>query len=606
MDLKIPTQHLSRISEVITISFKLMKLVWLAERWVLVGTLVAVLIPAIIPFVNAYIFKLVIDLAAASFAGGSFDYSKLYLYMGIFLGVSYIGRMAFTYQAFSRKIFYIKLPLFINQLVLNKIASLDLQHFENSDFHDILQKVRDNYTWRPHQAAFVILMLSQSMVQVLIALVAIVHLNVFLALLLTLVAIPDLINQVLFSKFSWNIWDHKVAERKRFGYTQSLLQRGDSIKELKIFGVKNRFLKEIYNLQLSHFLENRKLAIKELKINSLFNVLESFIFVGVLGYIILQAVLRKITLGDISFYQSVIGNFNNGLGGLFSNLSQTFEHSLYMKSIFDLLEIEPTIKQVENPLKVDFNKTPIIEFRNVSFKYPDAKRYILKDFNLLIKPGDKVAFVGENGAGKTTLIKLLGRFYDVSEGEILIDGVNLKELDLESWYKSLGILFQDFIHYEYPAKDNIFFGRVWEEENLEKIIDAAKGAGAHEMIKKFDDEYAQMLGKTFEGGQELSGGQWQKIALARAFFRNAPVLILDEPTASIDAKAESEIFNRVEKLAKDKTVIIISHRFSTVRNADKIYVIENGKIVESGDHKSLMKLDGQYATLFNLQAKGYQ
>lgn len=606
MDLKLPKLSLSRFSEVVTVSFKLMRLVWQAERWILVGTLVAVMVPAIVPFINAYIFKLIIDLVAASLVGASFDYSKLYLYLGIFLVTSFTGRMAFAFQVFSQKIFFIKLPLFINQIVLNKIASLDLQHFENSDFHDILQKVRDNYTWRPQRASFVILMLSQSVVQVLIALIAIVKLNIFLALLLTLVAIPDLINQVLFSKFSWNIWDHSVPERKRFGYTQSLLQRGDSIKELKIFGVKNRFLKEIYELQNSHFLKNKKLASKELKVNSIFNFLESFVFLGVIGYIVLQAVLRRITLGDISFYQSVISNFNNGIGGLFNNLSQTFDHSLYMKSIFDLLEIEPTIKQVENPIKVDFNQTPVIEFRNVSFKYPDTRRYVLKDFNLTIKPGEKIAFVGENGAGKTTLIKLLGRFYDVTEGEILIDGVNLKELDLESWYKSLGVLFQDFIHYEYPAKDNIFFGRVWEEENLDKIIDAAKGAGAHDMIKKFDDEYQQMLGKTFEGGLELSGGQWQKIALARAFFRNAPVLILDEPTAALDAKAEAGIFTRVEKLSKEKSVIIISHRFSTVRNADKVYVLDNGRIVESGDHQSLMKQGGQYATLFNLQAKGYR
>jgi ATP-binding cassette, subfamily B, bacterial len=182
----------------------------------------------------------------------------------------------------------------------------------------------------------------------------------------------------------------------------------------------------------------------------------------------------------------------------------------------------------------------------------------------------------------------------------------LKELDLESWYKTMGILFQDFIKYEYPVKENIYFGRVWEKENLDTIIDASKSAGAHDMIRQFENEYEQMLGKTFEGGLDLSGGQWQKIALARAFFRSAPVLVLDEPTAAIDAKAEAEIFERVERLSKDKTVLIISHRFSTVRNADKIYVIENGKIKESGSHQELMNLDGQYAKLFNLQAKGYK
>jgi ATP-binding cassette, subfamily B, bacterial len=238
--------------------------------------------------------------------------------------------------------------------------------------------------------------------------------------------------------------------------------------------------------------------------------------------------------------------------------------------------------------------------------YPGASNKILNKFSITINPGDKIALVGENGAGKSTIIKLLARFYDVSAGEILLDGTNIKDVNLESWYRYLGVLMQDFNKYEDPVKDNIYFGKVNEHYSLQEIITASNLAGSHSMINKLDKGYEQMLGRMFEGGIELSGGQWQKIALARAFFRNAPVLVLDEPTASIDAKAESEIFSRVEKLSKDKTVIIISHRFSTVRNADKIYVIENGKISEEGTHEELLKLNGQYAMMFKLQAKGYQ
>lgn len=214
--------------------------------------------------------------------------------------------------------------------------------------------------------------------------------------------------------------------------------------------------------------------------------------------------------------------------------------------------------------------------------------------------------MGENGAGKTTVIKLLARFYDVSSGEILINGKNIKDIDIASWYDRFGVLFQDFNKYEHKVSENIHFGQVNQKMIIKNVIEAAKSSGAHLMISKFDKGYDQMLGKMFEGGVELSGGQWQKIALSRAFYRNAPVLVLDEPTASIDAKAESEIFNRVEKLSKNKTVIIISHRFSTVRNADKIYVLDKGKIVENGTHEQLMKLGGQYFTMFSLQAKGYK
>ena len=242
----------------------------------------------------------------------------------------------------------------------------------------------------------------------------------------------------------------------------------------------------------------------------------------------------------------------------------------------------------------------------MDFTYPGVKTKILRNFSLTINPGEKVAFVGENGAGKSTIIKLLARFYDVTAGEILINNKNIKELEIETWYKNLGVIFQDFIMYEDSAKENIRYGKIYEEMGLEKITEAAKASGAHPFIEKLDKGYEQMLGRMFKGGTDLSVGQWQKIALARGFLRDAPILVLDEPTASIDARAESEIFNKVEKLSKDKTVIIISHRFSTVRNADKIYVIDDGKIVESGSHTELMKINGQYATLFNLQAKGYK
>ncbi len=251
-------------------------------------------------------------------------------------------------------------------------------------------------------------------------------------------------------------------------------------------------------------------------------------------------------------------------------------------------------------------KTPRIEFKNVSFAYPDTKGQVLRDFSLEINHGEKIAFVGENGAGKSTIIKLLARFYDVDSGVILINGKNIKDLNLESWYRYIGVLFQEFNKYEYSVNENIYFGKVHEKYNEQEITRAATLAGAHPMIQKLDKGYQQMLGRMFEGGIELSGGQWQKVALARAFLRNAPILVLDEPTSALDARAETEVFGRVEKLAKDKTVIIISHRFSTVRNADKIYVIDNGKIIESGNHLSLMKLNGQYAALFNLQAKGYR
>lgn len=602
---EITAEKLSRARETITVSFKLLKLLWDNEKLLFIGNLIAVLIPAIVPFINAYIFKLIIDLVVASF-GGSFDYNGLYYLLGFLLISSFAMRMAFTFQDFVVKILYAKFPLTLYQVVLNKVSSLDLGYFEDPDFKDVLQKVKDTYSWRPLELLYMLFFFFQSLVQVLIALYAILTLNPYLAFLILAVSVPDLINQLKFSKFTWIIWDTGTPLRKKFNYLQELIQDRDSIKELKIFGLRLPFLKEILLNQSRFFNENKSIARKQFGVSSIFNFFDTLVLGGISVYVIFEAIAKRISIGDVSFYESVIANFSNGIGGLFRNISRIFEHSLYVKYLFDIMDLEPRVKVNPNAVKIDHTRTPVIEFKNISYKYPGSDRHVFKDFSLTINPGEKIALVGENGAGKTTLVKLLARFYDVDEGEILINGTSLKDLDLESWYKTLGILFQDFIKYEYPVKDNIMFGKIWDKEDLDLIIEAAKDAGAQLMIKKFEKEYDQMLGRTFEGGLELSGGQWQKIALARAFYRNAPVLILDEPTSAIDARAESEIFNKVEKLSKDKTVLIISHRFSTVRNADKIYVIDKGRIIEQGSHQELLKLNGEYSTLFKLQAKAYQ
>ncbi len=599
-------EKITQLQDTWKTSVWILKLLWKVDKLTFLANFVAVSIPSVIPFVTAYIFKLVIDLVVEAASGTSFDYNRLlYLLIALFIA-QYIQRLAFSIQSYVTQILLTKFPITLYQMVLGKITRLDLQYFEDSNFRDMLQKVKESYDFRPLNLIYNIFFLWQSVFQVIIALIAIITLNPLLALLGILVALPDLFNQLVFSKVAWGIWNRNTPHRKKYEYLSSLLQKGESMKEIKIFQTAKKFLDDLFVVHNSFYLENKAMITKQLKVNAFFNFFDTGVTLGIAVYVIIEAIAKRITIGDISFYQSVIGNFTNGIGGMFRNLGNIFDQTLYVKSVYDVLQIESTINEIDKPKKVDFNHTPVIEFKNVSFRYPGSNRFILRKFNLIINPGEKVAFVGENGAGKTTLIKLLARFYDVSEGEILVDGINVKELELESWYKSIGVLFQDFIRYEYPTKDNIYFGRIWEKEQINSIIDAAKSAGAHDMIKQFDSEYTQMLGKTFDGGIELSGGQWQKIALSRAFFRNAPILILDEPTSAIDAKAESEIFERVEKLSKDKTVIIISHRFSTVRNADKIYVIENGKIKESGTHGELMKLNQQYATLFNLQAKGYK
>ncbi len=600
-------KKLGEVRDSIRTSFRLLKLIWTIDPFLVSVSLVANLIPAVVPFVNIYIYKLVIDLVVKVVSGSQgFDPTKFYPLIGLRILTFFIQDGAFRTQNLVQRLLWTKVPVHLNDLVFRKISSLDIYYFENDKFRDLLEKVREAAGYRPQRVIESLLFGFQSALQVTIAFVSLAKLNWVFAIVIAFMAIPEFIDQAYRSKLAYGIWDAEGPMRKRFGYLSHLIQHHKEVKEIKMFRLADKFLTEVKNIQQKFYDYNKDLAIKRYVSGIGFNALGTIVFVGVEIYVIFQALARKVTVGDISFYTGVVSNFQNGLGGLLRNVNEVFDSSLYVKSIFEVLDSKPILEQSKKQIKLNLKKPPVIEFREVDFIYPDTKAKILNNFSLVINPGEKIAFVGENGAGKSTIIKLLARFYDVNAGEILINGVNIKDLDLDNWYQYLGVLLQDFNRYEDPARENIYFGNVDSKMELNEIISAATSAGAHQMIQKFDKGYEQMLGRMFEGGVELSGGQWQKIALARAFFRNAPVLVLDEPTASIDAKAESEIFNKVEKLSKDKTVIIISHRFSTVRNADKIYVIDGGKIVENGSHEELMKIAGQYAALFKLQAKGYQ
>lgn len=311
-----------------------------------------------------------------------------------------------------------------------------------------------------------------------------------------------------------------------------------------------------------------------------------------------------VTIGSFTLLINMIDQLNGSVANAVINFGEMYEHNLYVDDYFKILAIPALIKEIENPVIIKNDVPPSLEFRNVSFKYPGGP-LVLKDISFIIDSGESVALVGANGAGKSTIIKLICRFYDVVDGEILINGVNIKNVQLASWYKCMGTLFQDFVHYYLTVKDNILLGDPNKlDEKLMK--EAARKAGAWEFIEKLPKGFDQNLGREYEEGEELSIGQWQKLAIARAFYQTPPLLILDEPTSAIDAESEYEIFNNLEKAYKHKTLILVSHRFSTVRNANKILVIDSGKIIERGTHKELLKLNGKYARMFNIQAEGYK
>ncbi len=586
----------------------MLAILWHEDKRTFIENVFVVLIPGVVPFVNAYIYAQVINIVVHAVASPQAyrPHTHLYILIALRIVMLFIQDLAFTAQRRSNIILSTKIPLIFSQKIMNQLSTVDVELLEDSAFQDKFNNAKESAGWRTTNVLNNIFYSMQSLLQLTIAAVSLLFLNWVFALILAVTAIPTFLYQARSAKQVWSIWAINTPARKRYNYLYYSLQQAASLKELKLFQLNGHFTKQVDQISKKFAAQNVAQLNKNFIYGAIANLANVAGYAAVEIYIILQTLAGKLSIGSLTYYTTALTNFQSGVNGLFRTATSLFDEVQYVKEVFEILEIKPKIISPPNAVKLAGDIPPKIEFRHVSFAYPGSKTKVLDDFSLVINPGEKVAFVGENGAGKTTLVKLLCRFYDVSDGEIIINGTNLKQLDLVSWYNQIGVLFQDFLKYEYPLKDNIHFGRVDKPLRMKEIEYAARQSGADAVQTSLDHGYDQMLGKIFENGVDLSGGQWQKVALARGFYRNAPVLVLDEPTSAIDAKAEHDIFRRVEKLASDKTVLIISHRFSTVRNADKIYVVEKGKIVEAGSHEQLMKRLGVYAELFNLQAQAYK
>ena len=389
-------------------------------------------------------------------------------------------------------------------------------------------------------------------------------------------------------------------------YLETLLTGNDTVKEIKLFGLGEPLLKRYQELFTLFYLEDRAIAEKRTLAGLGWGMLSNLAYYGSYAWIILRTVSGLITLGDMTMFLSIFKQSQGSFRSLLDSLNRVYESNLYLDNLINYLNLQPKLAA---PTNGKIAPEPIlhgIEFKHVSFRYPGSEVYVLKDINLHIQPGERIALVGLNGAGKTTLIKLLTRLYDPTDGQILLDGIDLREYDLTSLQQRFGVIFQDFVRYQFTVQENIGFGQIDALNDLNRIEEAAKRGGASQIIAEMPQGYDTMLGRRWEKGQELSGGQWQKIALSRAFMRKAEVLVLDEPTSALDAEAEYEVFRRFGELMEGRIAVLISHRFSTVRMADRIVVLSAGKIVELGSHQELIDMDGAYAHLFNLQAEGYR
>ncbi|HEY4483004.1 MAG TPA: ABC transporter ATP-binding protein [Candidatus Paceibacterota bacterium] len=494
----------------------------------------------------------------------------------------------------------------LNVLLLKQRGLLDIATHEDPKTQDLFTRVNEAGVWRMSNFVQRMLFVLQNLIEIVLAGLIILAFKWWVFLIVFLGVIPTLIVEAKYSRGVYGIDTAGAEVKRRYWDLGHRFKNLSDLVEIKLTGLTKNFTERIVAL-FRQFRGPEEAKERAKFVRGASATLLSNVTIAVaLGWTIDQVLGGTMQVGTLTFIFTSIYTLRQSLSGLLQNLANQYKDSLYLTDTFAFLDLAPRLDTTKSHQQITTGKTPSIVFENVSFGYKTGTSPILKGVNLRIDSGEKLAIVGVNGAGKTTLIKLLCRFYDPTGGRILVDGIDLREIDLASWYDTLGAIFQDYSRYHFTVKESIAVGTPGIGPVMENVVTAAHNAEANIFIEEFEKGYDQQLGQEFEGGVQPSTGQWQKLALARTFYRDPRIFILDEPTSSIDAEAEAKIFDKLEALPDDRTVILISHRFSTVRHANKIVVIESGTISEGGSHEELLKLDGTYARLFKLQAKGYE
>lgn len=602
------------IAQIIEYYPRCIRLVWDAAGPHAILAIGVSILGAVVPAAQVWITKIVIDSVVSAVGdggGAAVDWVGLLIPVAGVFGVWILGSIcSAAANGLLEKVGYL-VGNHSQYLILRKAAQLDIAFFENSAFFDEMEKARSE-TYRTQNLAVLSLLIVSSLTGLTAMLAVLLSVHWAAPIILLVTAAPQVIVGGHYAGKRFSLVGAMASNRRMAEYLSRLLGSREAVKEIRIFALHEELLRRFSSFWGLFGKQTFRLRFAQERFGFLLGLITMMGTASIWAYAVVRAVGGHISVGTVALAFQAAEQGRSGFSNLFSNLGLFYEHTIFAGILFRFLDLDP--RSVEgalapppaSPVPVPDRLTQDIEFRNVSFRYPGSDKYVLKNVSFTISVRKSVAIVGENGAGKTTVVKLLARFYDPTEGAIYLEGRDLREYDLASLRRQIGVIFQDFVRYDLSAKENVGFGQVDLLDDADRIERAAYEGGASDLIKGLSKGYDTILGKEFDEGVDLSGGEWQKIALSRAFMKEAEVLILDEPTAALDAFAERDVFSRFAELTSDRTAIFISHRFSTVRMADHILVLQQGELVEQGSHEQLVAEDGRYAQMFNTQAKQYR
>ncbi|HMF77953.1 MAG TPA: ABC transporter ATP-binding protein [Bryobacteraceae bacterium] len=582
-----------------------LRIVWDSGPFVVVLGLVCRVLVSLVPVSTAWITGLIIDRITAVVRHQAQLSTELWMLAGAEFALAIGGNLISRLIDYYDSVLADRYTRHVSIQVMDHASQLDLQTYENPVFYDRLERARVQATDRLGMIQSIGRLFQQAITTISLS-VGILFFSPWLLLLLVGCLIPAFLGESHFAFLSYAKNFRQTPAKRQLDYLRQVGGSKEAAKELKLFGLSGFLTDRFTSLSNQILDENLALSRKRLIAVSFLSILSTGGYYGAYIWVIYKTVTGALTIGNLSFLTASIMNASNNISQMFSTLSGIADQALFLTDLLAFFEMKPTVQSKPDALPAPRPIRQGFEFRDVSFSYPGTERLILKDLNFRVEPGERIALIGQNGQGKTTIVKLMTRLYDPSAGQVLLDGVDLREYSIEDLCREVGVIFQDFMRYEMTARENIAVGRIEFLGDETRIRAAAEKSLADGVIQKLAGQYDQMLGRRFEGGVDLSGGEWQKLALARAYLREAQILILDEPTAALDARAEFEVFERFNELTSDKMALFISHRFSTVRMAERIIVLENGSIAEEGSHDRLMARGGIYAGMFELQASSYR